>query len=87
MAYKVIILYQLYMPSYFLGTFTEYPSLKAPKYQVGTKAGNYRLPYVSGIYHFIIFICFNAFFVTLILDEIKSSTFNPSVGITFVAKK
>ena len=26
MAYKVIILYQLYMPSYFLGTFTEYPS-------------------------------------------------------------
>ena len=27
MAYKVIILYQLYMPSYFLGTFTEYPSL------------------------------------------------------------
>ena len=28
MAYKVIILYQLYMPSYFLGTFTEYPSFK-----------------------------------------------------------
>ena len=27
MAYKVIILYQLYMPSYFLGTFTEYPQL------------------------------------------------------------
>ena len=27
MAYKVIILYQLYMPSYFLGTFTEYPAL------------------------------------------------------------
>ena len=27
MAYKVIILYQLYMPSYFLGTFTEYPSI------------------------------------------------------------
>ena len=26
MAYKVIILYRLYMPSYFLGTFTEYPS-------------------------------------------------------------
>ena len=25
MAYKVIILYQLDMPSYFLGTFTEYP--------------------------------------------------------------
>ena len=28
MAYKVIILYQLYMPSYFLGTFTEYPYFK-----------------------------------------------------------
>ena len=28
MAYKVIILYQLYMPSYFLGTFTEYPYLR-----------------------------------------------------------
>ena len=28
MAYKVIILYRLYMPSYFLGTFTEYPSDK-----------------------------------------------------------
>ena len=27
MAYKVIILYRLYMPSYFLGTFTEYPLL------------------------------------------------------------
>ena len=27
MAYKVIILYQLYMPSYFLGTFTEYPKI------------------------------------------------------------
>ena len=29
MAYKVIILYQLYMPAYFLGTFTEYPFLTA----------------------------------------------------------
>ena len=28
MAYKVIILYRLYMPSYFLGTFTEYPCSK-----------------------------------------------------------
>ena len=27
MAYNVIILYQLYMPSYFLGTFTEYPKI------------------------------------------------------------
>ena len=31
MAYKVIILYQLYMPSYFLGTFTEYPYPKRLK--------------------------------------------------------
>ena len=30
MAYKVIILYQLYMPSYFLGTFTEYPRIILP---------------------------------------------------------
>ena len=29
MAYKVIILYRLYMPSYFLGTFTEYPDLSS----------------------------------------------------------
>ena len=28
MAYKVIILYRLYMPSYFLGTFTEYPYIR-----------------------------------------------------------
>ena len=32
MAYKVIILYQLYMPSYFLGTFTEYPYLQMVGY-------------------------------------------------------
>jgi len=29
MAYKVIILYRLYMPSYVLGTFTEYPYIVA----------------------------------------------------------
>ena len=29
MAYKVIILYRLYMPSYVLGTFTEYPDLSS----------------------------------------------------------
>ena len=34
MAYKVIILYQLYMPSYFLGTFTEYPYLNVKCYNV-----------------------------------------------------
>ena len=27
MAYKVIILHSLYMPSYFLGAFTEYPKI------------------------------------------------------------
>ena len=27
MVYKVIILYRLYMPSYVLGTFTEYPEI------------------------------------------------------------
>jgi len=32
MAYKVIILYRLYMPSYFLGTFTEYPYVVADTY-------------------------------------------------------
>jgi len=31
MAYKVIILYRLYMPSYFLGTFTEYPVIVRKK--------------------------------------------------------
>ena len=33
MAYKVIILYQLYMPSYFLGTFTEYPYYNIDRYK------------------------------------------------------
>ena len=33
MAYKVIILYRLYMPSYFLGTFTEYPEKTFRIYQ------------------------------------------------------
>ena len=27
MAYEVIMLYHLHMPSYFLGTFTEYPNV------------------------------------------------------------
>ena len=37
MAYKVIILYQLYMPSYFLGTFTEYPCFKNLNYSTNYK--------------------------------------------------
>ena len=47
MAYKVIILYRLYMPSYFLGTFTEYPELVGffvsldipPKIRFGSQNG------------------------------------------------
>ena len=35
MAYKVIILYRLYMPSYFLGTFTEYPEIINPILTMG----------------------------------------------------
>ena len=35
MAYKVIILYQLYMPSYFLGTFTEYPAIGVTHHVAG----------------------------------------------------
>ena len=34
MAYKVIILYRLYMPSYFLGTFTEYPFFGKLKHEI-----------------------------------------------------
>ena len=46
MAHKVIILYRLYMPYYFLGTFTEYPYknvLYAPIMYQHTKTfvGNY----------------------------------------------
>ena len=37
MAYKVIILYQLYMPSYFLGTFTEYPFFTGLRAQLSFK--------------------------------------------------
>ena len=29
MAYEVVMPYHLHMPSYFLGTFTEYPDLAA----------------------------------------------------------
>ena len=43
MAYKVIILYQLYMPSYFLGTFTEYPDLDERLAPVETEDGIQRI--------------------------------------------
>ena len=48
MAYKVIILYRLYMPPYFLGTFTEYPCISVyqlpPNHSVtaGIPARNHR---------------------------------------------
>ena len=42
MAYKVIILYRLYMPSYVLGTFTEYPYKNQP-----TKILGYNLSSIS----------------------------------------
>ena len=44
MAYKVIILYQLYMPSYFLGTFTEYPFLTEPEIPVGPTDNRKKCP-------------------------------------------
>ena len=44
MAYKVIILYRLYMPSYFLGTFTEYPSL-----------AHFSVPSSKSLSHFYVF--------------------------------
>ena len=31
MAYEVVMSYHLHMPSYFLGTFTEYPELRDKK--------------------------------------------------------
>ena len=46
MAYKVIILYRLYMPSYFLGTFTEYPYGR--QYQSDSNhCGSFLYSYVS----------------------------------------
>ena len=48
MAYKVIILYQLYMPSYFLGTFTEYPYLFPPARQSRILQKKLPLCYIPG---------------------------------------
>ena len=46
MAYKVIILYQLYMPSYFLGTFTEYPYVNHIIHGAIIQTGNLRHKYL-----------------------------------------
>ena len=72
MAYKVIILYRLYMPSYFLGTFTEYPSLNTilaiaimfvfcnGKIILFTEINNSKRGYLFGqpLYLFVIFYFF-----------------------------
>lgn len=54
MAYKVIILYRLYMPSYFLGTFTEYPYEVTKLYGNGYRAGELSLR--QPFYHFASFV-------------------------------
>ena len=36
MAYEVVMSYHLHMPSYFLGTFTEYPYLHKSGYVIMT---------------------------------------------------
>ena len=51
MAYKVIILYRLYMPSYVLGTFTEYPCLSA----------SLRVMILLGVKFFYYFSCLYSF--------------------------
>ena len=43
MAYKVIILYRLYMPPYFLGTFTEYPDRRFLKIELHSAFQTYIL--------------------------------------------
>lgn len=43
MAYEVVMSYHLHMPSYFLGTFTEYPYGKPEKSSLVC-----HLPYVIG---------------------------------------
>ena len=40
MAYEVVMSYHLHMPSYFLGTFTEYPSLKSFSGNVSVNRGS-----------------------------------------------
>ena len=58
MAYKVIILYRLYMPSYFLGTFTEYPFEESKKninfHMMSPKHLNSRLRCFINTYSFLL---------------------------------
>jgi len=52
MAYKVIILYQLYMPSYFLGTFTEYPEINELVYFINSFYLSFKLLPLTYLLHF-----------------------------------
>ena len=45
MAYEVIILGHLHMPLYFLGTFTEYPTLDYLKKKMAHGLRHYPFPY------------------------------------------
>ena len=68
MAYKVIILYRLYMPSYFLGTFTEYPSPNGHSalsvFLISLYLSCYRLLFLNGHYQRI------TYFLSIILQVI-----------------
>ena len=46
MAYEVVMSYHLHMPSYFLGTFTEYPYLYANS---ALSLGYLEMPMYSGL--------------------------------------
>jgi len=57
MAYKVIILYRLYMPSYFLGTFTEYPFLHPEKDSLSSLLSKHVYEFVNFGQPFYFTIC------------------------------
>lgn len=68
MAYKVIILYRLYMPSYFLGTFTEYPYIFSENIENYCIKDADVFPLITccfffyslfALYVWIVFICFS----------------------------
>ena len=69
MAYKVIILYRLYMPSYFLGTFTEYPYV-FPKHF-----------YRTAIFHYIRILAIIAEFVYSCCNASQSISGSLPVGL------
>ena len=74
MAYKVIILYRLYMPSYVLGTFTEYPYLfithiKYIFFAVSVDEMNVR----PTICQLVIWRIYPFFFIDMILTVVSSA--------------